>query len=442
MSPYIAFDIQRDVIKRLPVKSLIRFRSVCKAWKSLIDSSEFISGYSVPQNQNHLLVKYEVGDRQETEFKCVCFVDDDTFPQQMFTPTVPPLLEQLKLWRIIGSSHGVLCFSYFLHRKNSDDWRESVTDMAILWNPSIRKSIAVVVPVEPYFLSVLGFGVCPHTCDPILVYIRYISSTCDPREINCIPSQVMIFTLSSGEWSNLCGNLPRKSIIFTQSSTVIGQFIYWFASDTVDVSWLEYRNLIVSFDMVSHEFIEIDLPECLAHFRHADIEYMQPSFSVSRLRESLVVLDYTYRDRRKVCVVWMMDHGDPKSFTKLFTIEAPDARIKRTLGFRRSGEPVIELEEEYGTFEGGLYFEDTLEEYGFEGRPYFEDTPAVYEPCTNHIIDIKDLEIYAATDSVFVNSYTESLLLLHEENDSIYSILRTEMTGVSLLLLLTCLILL
>ncbi|KAI3745872.1 hypothetical protein L6452_08283 [Arctium lappa] len=65
----LALDIQLEIIKRLPVKSLIQFRSVCKAWKSFIDSSQFIAGYSVPHTQpQHLLIKYEVEDPQITEF--------------------------------------------------------------------------------------------------------------------------------------------------------------------------------------------------------------------------------------------------------------------------------------------------------------------------------------------------------------------------------------
>lgn len=311
MSTYIPFDIQVQIIERLPVKSLIRFRSVCKAWKSLIDSSDFITGYSVPHIQpQHLLMKYEVGDRQETEFKCVCFVDDDTFPQQTFAPTVPSLLEELYLARIIDSSHGVLCFYGFYHRKPGDLWPNSVTDMALLWNPSIRKSTAVVVPdvINPQFSSVLGFGVCPDTCDPMLVYIRFISIWWDPKRISYIPWQVLVFTLSSGEWTILCGNLPRKSIGFTWSSTVIGQFIYWFAYDRIDEDGgLGFRNLIMSFDMASDEFIEINLPDSLAHLPDHLDHPPELAFSVSRLRESLVVLEYTKNtSKHQVCGVWMM----------------------------------------------------------------------------------------------------------------------------------------
>ncbi|MFS7957923.1 putative F-box domain-containing protein [Helianthus anomalus] len=36
MSDNVPFEIQEELIKRLPVKSLIRFRSVSKSWKAVV----------------------------------------------------------------------------------------------------------------------------------------------------------------------------------------------------------------------------------------------------------------------------------------------------------------------------------------------------------------------------------------------------------------------
>ncbi|KAM0045019.1 putative F-box domain-containing protein [Helianthus debilis subsp. tardiflorus] len=59
MSADIPFEIQEEIIKRVvPVKSLIQFRSVSKQWKSLIDSSEFITRHSLhPAKPHHLLLR-------------------------------------------------------------------------------------------------------------------------------------------------------------------------------------------------------------------------------------------------------------------------------------------------------------------------------------------------------------------------------------------------
>ncbi|GKC65886.1 probable LRR receptor-like serine/threonine-protein kinase isoform X2 [Tanacetum coccineum] len=57
MPDFIPFDIQKEIIKRVPdVKSLTRFRSVSKSWKSFINSPQFIAGYDVRLSQPHRLI--------------------------------------------------------------------------------------------------------------------------------------------------------------------------------------------------------------------------------------------------------------------------------------------------------------------------------------------------------------------------------------------------
>ncbi|GKA65095.1 probable LRR receptor-like serine/threonine-protein kinase isoform X2 [Tanacetum coccineum] len=54
MSDNIPLDIQMEIIKKVyDVKSLIRFRSVSKPWKSFINSSKFINGYGIRHTHPH-----------------------------------------------------------------------------------------------------------------------------------------------------------------------------------------------------------------------------------------------------------------------------------------------------------------------------------------------------------------------------------------------------
>ncbi|KAJ9551449.1 hypothetical protein OSB04_015494 [Centaurea solstitialis] len=262
--------------------------------------------------------------------------------------------------------------------------------MAVIWNPAIRRSVAVAVPDvvdhKFQFRSVVGFGVCPATMDPKLVNITFIDDEEKIQSISCIPFQVMVFTLSSGQWTTLSGNLPRKSIQFEGRQTVIGHFIYLVGNDW-SASNDEGRTLIMSFDLTTHEFAEVDIPNSLHD------SYL----SVSSLRESLVLLhtDQDLIQDKDVFHVWMMDDGDSKAFTKLFTINPPNAYVWETLGFRESGEPIIEWthDETDGTSALGVY------EPGLE--------------------DIKDLGIRGNNDSFNGSSSTESLLLLDHEDGRI-----------------------
>ncbi|KAL7615355.1 hypothetical protein Lser_V15G05092 [Lactuca serriola] len=203
MSDQIPFYIQEDIIKRLPVKPLIQFRSVSKAWKSLIDSSEFIAAHSaLHTHPQHLLVKYE--DLVETEDKYVSFIDDESLLQQRFVPFVPLSVKSLKESIIVSSDHGLLCL-YGFHWGPGNSHRNLNYSSTVLWNPSVRKSIVVDMP---YMLcsgeeTRVGFGVCPITNDPKIVEITELCFWVDKEsEINK-PWKVKVYTLSSGTWRNV-----------------------------------------------------------------------------------------------------------------------------------------------------------------------------------------------------------------------------------------------
>ncbi|KAJ0842860.1 putative F-box domain-containing protein [Helianthus annuus] len=252
MSNNVPFEIQEEIIKHLPVKSLIRCRSVSKSWKSLIGSSKFITLYR--SQQQHLLVyNYLSVDHPN----CVSIVDDNTFPQDRVPLTLPLFVKMLKRFKKVGSSRDLLCLY-------SDG-------KLVIWNPLITKAVAVVVPNvvdDKMFQTVLGFGVCRETIDPKIVKIRYIDKFADMESVNSIPWQVKIFTLSTGVWrSPNSSNLPRKSIIFGSGDGVcVDGVYYWLATDrsTVDAQIRAY-NMIISFNMTSEEFREVNLPDSFVY---------------------------------------------------------------------------------------------------------------------------------------------------------------------------------
>ncbi|KAJ0568710.1 putative F-box domain-containing protein [Helianthus annuus] len=402
MSDNVPFEIQVEIIKRLPIKSLIRFRLVSKAWKSLISSSAFIADYSAPHPQlQHLLVRYDHGHTSKPIYSSA--VDDHTLLNRRVSVTPPPLVNWLRDSIIIGSSHGLLC----LHCCYGDDAVVVPnipyglgTRMAVIWNISIRKAIAVVLPNFAYgnesYGTRLSFGVCPETSDPKVVKITQINTWSDTESVTLIPWQVEVFTVSSGVWrSPYTTNLPRKSIEFSFSQVVVDGFCYWLATDrsTIDPGFKAY-NLIISFHMTSEEFKEVNLPDSLIY--EGSVDYL----NISNLRDSLVVLD---RDTEEnVCYVWSMkDDGVSKSFTKLFTIYSPDATLLSVLEFRRSGEPVIEILDN-----------DADPRY----VPYNPSLLAIYEPKSEHISNLGINGI----GSFYVCSYKETLLLLDQPDFTVY----------------------
>ncbi|GJU66198.1 putative F-box domain-containing protein [Tanacetum coccineum] len=381
MSDNIPYEIQLEIIKKVPdVKSLIRLRSVSKEWKSLIDSFEFITSYGDRDTQPHsFLLRYkEAGDPREVKY--VSFVDDVSFPQQQlyFAPNVSDLVKQLKYSTVIGSSFGLWC----LHGYDTSE-----TEMVVIWNPSIRKSVGIVVLKNTSgIFTHFGFGVCPSTYDPTIVKLSFSFEGKDT-----VKWQVEIFSLSSKTWKMIVSsNLPRKSVALFRFSTqvAIDRFIYWVAYDQSS-----FKKLILSFDLITLEFKEVNLPVSIPN-------QVASYISISKLNESLVVSAFADEvNDGLVYGVWMMgeEGGVMTSFTKLFNIKTPfDSPLSEVLGFSMSGEPILETEKEYGKFA----------------------KVEVYKPYSEHI---NDFGITGVNGSFFVCPYTETLLLTDHSDSCIIS---------------------
>ncbi|GKA56406.1 ribonuclease H-like domain-containing protein [Tanacetum coccineum] len=116
-----------------------------------------IAGYGTHDTLPHrLLLRYK---DQSNEDKYASYVDETFTQQQDFTPYIPKLAKRFYYQIVIGSSHGLLCLLGYIDR----------TPWVVLWNPSIRRSVTIVVPNLTY--GVVGFDVCPVTSDPMIVKI-------------------------------------------------------------------------------------------------------------------------------------------------------------------------------------------------------------------------------------------------------------------------------
>ncbi|KAJ0829590.1 putative F-box associated interaction domain-containing protein [Helianthus annuus] len=303
------------------------------------------------------------------------------------SPTLPPLVKMLKSYRNIGSSHGLLCLY--------NDKR------VVIWNPLITKAVAVVVRNmldDKMFNTELGFGVCCETSDPKIVKIRYIDRFRNMESVTSIPQQVEVFTLSTGAWrSPISSNLPRKSIIFGYRQSEVGVCVdgvyYWLAIDrsTVDDE-IEAYNMIISFDMTSEEFGEVNLPDSFVYSGSIwDLD-------TYNLRESLVLVERSAEVDNPVYSVWMMEDGVPKSFTKLYTIHLPDATINRVVEFTRSSESVMEVTKDDG-----------------------ESSWRVgYEPNSKEISNLGMLLGIYEGGFFYAHSYMETLLLLDQPSFMVF----------------------
>ncbi|XP_071717875.1 F-box protein At3g57590-like [Rutidosis leptorrhynchoides] len=278
MANYIPLVLQIEIFYHLPVKSLIRFQSVSKEWKSLIDSPEFESDYIVSQAQRkRLLLRVNRG------YWVLDDDDDDTFPQHMISSRYP---QSVNYFTLVCSSHGLVCFisgSYL----GEDNNNNVLNRCDIFWN--LYGTCGKLVEIESVAIDLpyngggsVGFGVCP------VVKINNVIFKREGSRFIKLPSKWLNIQLSA------------------QTSLVINGFVYWVVSTVVDCNYF-----ILSFDLTSDEFTKIDVPNTLAH----------NNFDIFIFKESLSVIqrEGTTFQGNEVYKVWLMDHVS-KSFIVLFNV--------------------------------------------------------------------------------------------------------------------------
>ncbi|KAL4377958.1 hypothetical protein GQ457_02G031950 [Hibiscus cannabinus] len=138
MSDYIPVEGIPEILERLPVKSLVRFRSVCKSWNTLISHPSFISTHfqaSLSNNAPFLLMCSEMG-------YSLYYDDNDGFEE--FKQIQLPPFDYVCNSPVIGSCSGLICVQ--LYTDNDVNF--------LLWNPSIQKYISLP---EPNIIDVSRF---------------------------------------------------------------------------------------------------------------------------------------------------------------------------------------------------------------------------------------------------------------------------------------------
>ena len=175
MSDYLLEEVVLEILYRLPVISLIRFRCVSKSRNSLITTSAFIDSHltqslSLPSNSNKLIVS--LGNFR-TKVEYYEFIHDDNNDSDssfhQFQNVEFPLSSYFNL---IGSVNGLFCLCE--------------KEQIILWNPCIRKFITL-----------------PKTNSAVINGFGFDARTNDYKVVSIAPKSrplVEVYSLKEGAW--------------------------------------------------------------------------------------------------------------------------------------------------------------------------------------------------------------------------------------------------
>ncbi|GJX11689.1 F-box/kelch-repeat protein-like protein isoform X1 [Tanacetum coccineum] len=120
--PEVRLNIVQEILARSQVEDLLRCKSVCKSWKSLISSRRFVKSH-LNYNLKKKADNNEIGDTR---------IDFDSNNRLRY--------------RLVGSSNGLVC----IHDRDNDKF--------FVINPSTREVKELEKPPQDRAIEVSGFG--------------------------------------------------------------------------------------------------------------------------------------------------------------------------------------------------------------------------------------------------------------------------------------------
>ena len=247
-NPYLPLEIIIDILKRLRVKSLLRFRAVCKDWRNLLESPSFIEEhYHHSANEYPLLVCHVYNRNSIYSPLCSLRYDKETVKAER-------ILEMDSLRRVsclIGSSNSLLCVAL-------DFEKDDTVDPLLLLNPATREIRQVPRSTdEDCSYCYYGFGYSPVVRDYKIVRIHSAGARTNIRRMNSHNIWVEgadVYSLRTESWKEVYfGDILGASGLY--SPVAFNGDIFWIGREPK-----YHRHVIICFDLEMEVFELIPMP--------------------------------------------------------------------------------------------------------------------------------------------------------------------------------------
>ncbi|KAJ4980632.1 hypothetical protein NE237_031469 [Protea cynaroides] len=287
-----------DILSCLPVKSLLRFRCVCKHWYALITDPAFVKTHlsrSLVSNSNLSIIfrnpiSHNLNFREFRFNEFNIYPDDlDAFEQQAVAELNYPFKRPHYLSYIVGSCNGLLCIY------NS---KEEI----LLWNPSTRRHHKLPFTHIEYGSNIVcGFGHDPTTDDYKIVRIVQLH--------HALESKVKVYSLNTNSWRRI-ENMPFFLSYPNSPMLLANSALHWFANREMRRNTTS--RFIVSFNLQYEEYREVPLPDFVENNVHMKLGVLGGQLCLLCAFIGVHV------------EVWLMkDYGVRDYWEKQFSIEQP-----------------------------------------------------------------------------------------------------------------------
>lgn len=315
---WVPSEIILDILSMLPVKSLIRFKCVCKSWNSLISQdSRFIKAHLQRSTQSDESRRILISSpRGTTYLRSICYsaginVNVDgrrrrkKYLRHLDIPTCDceACIKDINI-KFLYSCNGLILLQYTFHY---DDCCDAFRDYTlVLWNPSIRKHKVFPCSIDHNDVPI-SYGICHN-------FVVILLESCGWGPV----VEVMVYDLSTDTWScfDKRKNRPYDSIYSPKEGLLVNGRLHWVSERYWDMNCRSlYINTIVWYDAgQGAEFKELSPlpPECVEPAEYIDIE-------LAVLRDQLCVSFRFFDDHGgQTFKIWVMNkYGDTESWTRL-----------------------------------------------------------------------------------------------------------------------------
>ncbi|XP_019227113.1 PREDICTED: putative F-box/LRR-repeat/kelch-repeat protein At1g11620 [Nicotiana attenuata] len=311
-------EIIIDILSRLPVKTLLQFRCVCKPWRKLISKPNFIdthflhsSSLQPSTGSSPILLHTRHPESSDHLLSLVNLSHESSSVVEELDNPFPFFLQNMV---VVGSCNGIVCLC-----------QTPLGDVIILWNPAMRQSRNVPLSKSKPIIGT-------HSC--VSIGLAYDSQKNDFLVLSIqsfgpetmIADEVEMFSTKSFSWKRVPNEMGFRTLGLS-CNLVIKGVPYWTAL-LADAHGS--REILVRFDVSKKVFDRLPIPGARLGIQ---------GYLVN-LEDSLGILMWDKTDKCNVDI-WVMDDED--GWSKKCNVEMLFG-FDRIIGCVRNGNIVAEDE--------------------------------------------------------------------------------------------------
>lgn len=309
-------NIVRDILLRLPLKSLLRFKFACKSWLSLISDPQFrLDHLNLNLSKKNNILKYGfIAPTSDPSRDSLSFYSHDVESGSAPVESEYPFQGSYLNAQILGSCNGLLLIG-------------NCSNNLFLWNPSTREYKKISSPFfadDAYALWALGYD--SSTDDYKVVQIVTLLS-----EINCTSAISFSFKRNSWRGVEFCYEAFNNRV-----GILVNESPHWIVDKGVlNVYTNEPIRAISCFDMKTEKFREVPSPSGRIQGMNVELGTLGDCLCMATMGRS------EWGDCVLVSV--MKEYGVKESWTNLFVVPYSHSEL-RPLGSVKNGNVIMQME--------------------------------------------------------------------------------------------------